>query len=607
MRKQELTALASDIRGFLVDAVSKKGGHLASNLGAVELTLALYSVFDPPKDKLIFDVGHQAYTHKLLSGRMEDFSTLRDFGGLSGFPKMYESPYDAFGTGHSSTSISAGLGMCRARELSGENYHVVSVIGDGSMTGGLAYEALNNVSQLKSNFIIVLNDNEMSISRNVGGMSGFLSTFRSGSGYNRLKSDVKSTLGKIPYIGEGLVEKIGDSKDSLKEIVMPGGMVFENMGITYLGPVDGHDIQAMKQIFRRAKKLDRCVIIHVRTQKGKGYEPAEKRPVYFHGVGPFDKETGKPLKKAAADYSKVFGHFLTEYAEKDPKVVAISAAMTENVGLAGFRKKFPDRFFDVGIAEQHAVTFAAGLAAGGMHPVAAIYSTFLQRAYDEIVHDVCLQDLPVVFAIDRAGIVGRDGETHQGVFDLAYLLSIPNLTVMTPSDAGELMEMLELSLKLQKPAAVRYPRGTAKKKREDAKPVAYGKAEVLSDGKDAALLAFGAMVDECQKAEKILKESGLSVTVVNMRFAKPLDEELVKEMLASYPLVVTAEDGMLSGGAGERIAAIAAGLKDAAQVLSVGVPDTFVPQGEVQELYRLYGMDAEGIAKTVKEALEAAK
>ena len=607
MRKQELTALASDIRGFLVDAVSKKGGHLASNLGAVELTLALYSVFDPPKDKLIFDVGHQAYTHKLLSGRMEDFSTLRDFGGLSGFPKMYESPYDAFGTGHSSTSISAGLGMCRARELSGENYHVVSVIGDGSMTGGLAYEALNNVSQLKSNFIIVLNDNEMSISRNVGGMSGFLSTFRSGSGYNRLKSDVKSTLGKIPYIGEGLVERIGDSKDSLKEIVMPGGMVFENMGITYLGPVDGHDIQAMKQIFRRAKKLDRCVIIHVRTQKGKGYEPAEKRPVYFHGVGPFDKETGKPLKKAAADYSKVFGRFLTEYAEKDPKVVAISAAMTENVGLAGFRKKFPDRFFDVGIAEQHAVTFAAGLAAAGIHPVAAIYSTFLQRAYDEIVHDVCLQDLPVVFAIDRAGIVGRDGETHQGVFDLAYLLSIPNLTVMTPSDAGELMEMLELSLKLQKPAAVRYPRGTAKKKREDAKPVVYGKAEVLSDGKDAALLAFGAMVDECQKAEKILKESGLSVTVVNMRFAKPLDEELIKEMLASYPLVVTAEDGMLSGGAGERIAAIAAGLKDAAQVLSVGVPDTFVPQGEVQELYRLYGMDAEGIAKTVKEALEAAK
>ncbi len=605
MKPQELNALASDIREFLVDAVSKKGGHLASNLGAVELTIALYSVFDPPKDKLIFDVGHQAYTHKLLSGRMEAFSTLRDFGGLSGFPKMHESDCDAFGTGHSSTSISAGLGICRARDLKGEKFHVVSVIGDGSMTGGLAFEALNNVAQMKSNFIIILNDNEMSISKNVGGLSRFLNTFRSGAGYNKLKRGVKSTLGKIPYIGEELVERIADSKDSLKEIMVPEGMVFENMGITYLGPVDGHDIVSMKQLFRRAKKLDRCVIIHVRTKKGKGYPPAERRPVHFHGVGPFDKASGRPLKKKnGPDYSDLFGRFMTSYGETDPRLVAITAAMTENVGLTTFRKRFPERFFDVGIAEQHAVTFAAGLASQGMHPVAAIYSTFLQRAYDEIVHDVCLQNLPVTFAIDRAGIVGKDGETHQGIFDLAYLLSIPNMTVLTPSDGDELTAMLRFALKSGRPAAVRYPRGEALPGRKDAAALEYGKAEVLHTGKDVALLAFGNMLKPATEAAEKLRETGVDATVVNMRFAKPLDLELVSSLTEDHRLIVTLEDGLISGGAGERIAAFIAEKAAGTRVVTVGVPDTYVPQGEPAELYRLYGMDADGIVSRVAEALK---
>ena len=600
MKETELQALAGEIRTFLVDKVSEKGGHLASNLGAVELTLALYAVFDPEKDRLIFDVGHQAYTHKILSGRKDDFDTLRELNGLSGFPKSRESVYDAFDTGHSSTSISAGLGMAQARDLMHENYSVVSIIGDGSMTGGMAYEALNNASQLKSNFIIILNDNDMSISENVGGVRKYLTGIRAGKGYNRVKAEVRSSLSGIPKIGHNLVEHISNTKDSVKELLVPGGMFFENIGITYLGPVDGHNITEMKNILMRAKELDRCVLIHVRTQKGRGYKPAEEHPDVFHGIGPFDKETGEPLGKKGKTYSQVFGSFLAEAAKTDETVCGITAAMSQNLGMQPFETEFPKRFFDVGIAEQHAVTFAAGLAKSGMHPYFAVFSSFLQRGYDQIVHDVCMQDLPVTFAVDRAGIVGHDGETHQGAFDLAYLMPIPNITVMAPKNARELQEMLEFSLKFTHPCAIRYPRGAAYEGLSMYQaPVEYGKAEMLKPGSDVVLLALGSMVETAAEADAQLLSHGIHATVVNMRFAKPWDQELVKELMQTHPLIVTMEDGSIEGGFGSSVARFAAENGFPCKVKCVGIPECFVPQGSTKELKELLKMDAASITDMI--------
>ena len=605
MKPKELQRLSGDIREFLVDKVSQKGGHLASNLGTVELTVALYSVLNLPEDKLIWDVGHQSYTHKILSGRMEEFDTLRDFGGLSGFPKRHESSYDPFDTGHSSTSISAGLGLCCARDLAGEKFHVVSVIGDGSLTGGMAFEALNNASQLRSNFIIILNDNEMSIQRNVGGLSRYLNGIRSGPGYNKLKKKVKETLTGIPNIGEGLVNKIANTKDSIKEIMVPGGMLFENMGISYFGPVDGHNIAGMKKILKRAMNLNRCVIIHVVTKKGKGYLPAERRPGYFHGTGPFDKETGEALiPKTKPDWTDVFAHFMGQEGPKNPQLAGITAAMTNNVGLQVFRKKCPERFFDVGIAEQHAVTFAAGLAAGGMHPVAAVFSSFLQRGYDQIVHDVCLQDLPVTFAVDRAGIVGRDGETHQGAFDIAFMMPIPNMVLMAPKNADEMLEMLKFSVSLNHPSAVRYPRGSACTGfTEYRAPLEYGKAEVMLRGKDIAILALGNMVSEGMKAAEILSGKGYSPTLVNMRFAKPWDRELLDTLTEDHRLFAILEDGVVNGGLGEAVSSYLSEQGKNVSTLLVGIPDTFVQQGSPEELFRFLGMDGESIAEKIVDRL----
>jgi len=607
MSSRELSLLASDIRSYLLEVTGKNGGHLASNLGAVELTLALFSVFSFPEDKVIFDVGHQAYTYKLLSGRAKEMESLRNYGGISGFPKRRESEYDCFDTGHSSTSISAGLGMVLARDLKGEKHRVISVIGDGSMTGGLAYEALNNASRLTSNFIIVLNDNNMSISPNVGGMHRYLTGIRAAKSYNLAKQGVKKTLSLIPRLGARIIRRISDAKDSLKELFVPTGMYFENMGIKYLGPVDGHDVRQMQRVFRKARELNRAVLIHVITTKGKGYAPAEEHPDMFHGVDPFDLVTGRPLTpKKGPNWTDIFENFMAEAGEEHKELVAVTAAMTNNVGLGGFSLKYPGRFFDVGIAEEHAVTFAAGMAAGGMHPVVAVFSSFLQRAYDQIVEDVCLQDLPVTLCIDRAGIVGRDGETHQGEFDIAYLRPVPNLEILAPKDSAEMTEMLRYALNRSHPTAVRYPRGEAYHPLTDhTEPIVSGKAEVLRSGSRAAILAIGNMVRTALCAADLLSEAGLNVTVVNLRFAKPLDEALILGMIPGYELLVTMEDGVVSGGAGDGVAAIleeAEGDKKP-RLLRLGLPDSFVPQGNPDELYRLLGLDAESAAERIRKEL----
>ena len=601
--RKGLKKAAASIRRFLIKKVSKTGGHLSSNLGSVELTIALVRTFDFPKDKIIFDVGHQAYTYKLLTGRKEGFDHLREFGGMSGFPKCAESEYDCFDTGHSSTSVSAGIGMVRARELEHGDHYVVSVIGDGSMTGGEAYEALNNAALLRSNFIIILNDNNMSISGNVGGFRNYLATIRSGKGYNRMKKGVKRSLSGSSF-GNRIIDFIGNAMDSVKELVVPGGMLFENLGITYLGPVDGHDIPAMEKLLKRAKDMDQPVLIHVMTKKGKGYRPAEEMPMKFHGIGPFDPVTGEEKKKCGKTYSDVFGEFALEEASKDPKFVAITAAMGNSVGLLKFSKAYPNRFFDVGIAEQHAVTFAAGLAKAGMHPVVAVFSSFLQRSYDQIVHDVCMQRLPVVFAIDRAGLVGQDGETHQGAFDIAYLSPIPNITVMAAKSGAELKAMLEFAVKLDGPSAVRYPKGCIAKFPEEAEtPVEYGKAEVLREGNEVALIAVGDMVATALEAADLLKESGVTPTVVNLRFVKPLDEALIRKLMETHRLILTVEDGVAIGGVGERIAAMnGAGTYDT-RIVPLGLPDRFIPQGSVPELKRSVGLDAASLKERVLSEL----
>ncbi len=528
LSKEELPVLAEEIREFLIQKISVMGGHLASNLGAVELTMALHLAFELPKDKIIWDVGHQSYTHKILTGRREGFDQLRKFGGMSGFPKRKESACDCFDTGHSSTSISAGLGYAQARQIKGEDYKVISVIGDGALTGGMAFEALNNASRMRSNFMIVLNDNKMSISENVGGLSRHLNFLRTTESYQEIKTGVANSLSKIPVYGERIVEKIRKTKSGIKQLIVPG-MLFENMGIMYLGPVNGHDITGMAKVFREASKYQGPVLIHVLTRKGKGYLPAERHPARFHGAEPFHIETGLPQKKREkANYTDVFSTVMCKLGSRNENVAAVTAAMADGTGLKRFGRQFPDRFFDVGIAEEHAVTFAAGLAAAGLKPVVAVYSSFLQRAYDQILHDVCIQNLPVVFAVDRAGLVGSDGETHQGIFDLSYLSSIPNMTVLAPKNKWELSDMIKFAADFPAPAAIRYPRGEAYDGlKEFREPIVYGKSEMLYKESKIALVAIGSMVKTAAAVREGLHERGYSATLVNARFAKPLDEEML--------------------------------------------------------------------------------
>ena len=601
MSPEALSDLAGEIRKFLIEKISHTGGHLASNLGVVELTIALFRTFDLPKDKIIWDVGHQSYTHKILSGRMQEFDELRQYGGLSGFPKRKESPYDSFDTGHSSTSISAGLGIAQGRDILGEDYKVVSVIGDGALTGGMAYEALNNAARMKKNFIIVLNDNKMSISENVGGMSRYLGGLRTGDGYNDLKKNVVGTLERIPVLGDRMIDRIKRTKNSIKQLFIPG-MLFENMGITYLGPVDGHNIPELCKVLREAQKLDHAVLVHVLTKKGKGYVPAEKNPAAFHGVSPFDIKTGKPLaEKIYPTYTDVFSKKLCQLGETHPELVAVTAAMPDGTGVAAFGKKFPDRFFDVGIAEAHAVTSAAGMAAAGLRPVVAVYSSFLQRGYDQILHDVCIQNLPVIFAVDRAGLVGSDGETHQGIFDYSYLTSIPNMSVAAPKNLWELRAMLDFVMDYKAPFAIRYPRGTAYRGlKEFTKPIEYGKGEMLYEEEDIALLAVGSMVSTGEHVREKLKEEGYSCTLANARFVKPFDKELVDQLAKKHRLIVTMEENVLQGGFGLPVTAYIHEHYPQVKVLNIALPDAYVEHGNVSVLRKGLGIDSDSIISRLK-------
>lgn len=591
--------LAQEIREFLIRSISETGGHLGSNLGAVELTMALHLFLNLPEDKLIWDVGHQSYTHKILTGRRDGFANLRKFGGMSGFPKRKESECDCFDTGHSSTSVSAGLGMVKARDIRGEKNIVVSVIGDGSLTGGMAYEALNNASRLETNFIIVLNDNNMSISENVGGVSKYLNNIRTADMYLDLKEGVyKSLLGKS--YGDRVVTQIRRAKSSFKHLVVPG-MFFEDMGITYLGPVDGHNIQAMVRLLGEARKIRGAVLIHVITQKGKGYAPAERHPARFHGAEPFDIETGIPSKPHnKANYTDIFSTVMCKLGQREEQVVAITAAMPDGTGLKRFRNMYPDRFFDVGIAEEHAVTFAAGLAAGGLKPIVAIYSSFLQRAYDQILHDVCLQNLPVVFAIDRAGLVGSDGETHQGIFDLSYLSSIPNMHIMAPKNKWELSDMMKFAVASGMPMAIRYPRGEAFDGLKDNRaPVEYGKSEAIYEEEDIILFAVGSMVAVALKVRDQLKERGYSCSLTNARFVKPIDEQAIREACREHRLIVTMEENVASGGYGEKVRAYVDETGALSQVLNIAIPDEYVEHGNVELLKREIGIDADSIVTKI--------
>lgn len=597
---EEIAILGEEIRQFLIEKLSKTGGHLASNLGVVELTMAMHTVFDMPQDKIIWDVGHQSYTHKILTGRKDGFDGLRKYGGMSGFPKRAESDCDAFDTGHSSTSISAGLGYVEAREIKGEDYNVVSVIGDGSMTGGMAYEALNNASHLHSNFIIVLNDNNMSISENVGGMSKYLGRIRTGNIYNGFKRGVETALHKFPGTGDKIIDSLRKTKSSIKQLVVPG-MFFEDMGITYLGPVDGHDYEALCMVFEEAKKVEGPVLVHALTIKGKGYLPAEKDPSRFHGTGPFEIETGSALNKPTKDsYTKVFSKVMCDIGRTNPNVVAITAAMSDGTGLSEFKKRYPRRFYDVGIAEAHGVTFAAGLAAGGLKPVFAVYSSFLQRGYDQLIHDVGLQNLPVVFAVDRAGLVGSDGETHQGIFDLSFLSGIPNMTVMSPKNRWELADMLRFAIEMESPVAIRYPRGDAYEGYEEFRSkIIYGKSEVIYDEEDIAILCVGHMFEEAAKTRKILKEAGYGCSLVNARFVKPIDEEMVEKIADEHKLLVTIEENIKIGGYGERVAQLVSDRHMDVKVLTLALPDNYIEHGSVEVLRREVSMDAASMAKRI--------
>lgn len=595
----ECEQLAQEIRDFLIRSLSETGGHLASNLGVVELTIALHRFLHFPEDKLVWDVGHQAYTHKILTGRKEQFATLRKTGGLSGFPKRKESDCDAFDTGHSSTSISAGLGLVQARDLKGENYQVVSVIGDGALTGGMAYEALNNAAELKKNFIIILNDNEMSITRNVGGMSSYLDHIRMAAPYTELKMGVTNALKKIPKVGDGMVDALHKTKSSIKQLVIPG-MLFENMGLTYLGPVDGHDMRQLGKVLQEAKRKQGPVLIHVLTEKGRGYEPAMRHPARFHGAAPYEIETGLPKAKGNPSYTDIFSTVMRKFGDREPDVVAVSAAMVPGTGLKRFGNMFPDRLFDVGIAEEHAVTFAAGLALGGLCPVVAIYSSFLQRAIDQILHDVCMQNLPVVFAVDRAGLVGSDGETHHGCFDLSYLSMMPNMTVMAPKNKWELSDMMKFAIRQNGPVAIRYPRGEAYTGLEEYRaPIEMGKAEVLEKGKEIAILAVGNMVRTAVQVTENLRKKGYEPTLVNMRFVKPLDTELLDIIKEDHSLIVTMEENVKSGGFGEQVMTYYGSRMHGPAVRIVAIEDRFVPHGSVEDLLRQQQMDSDSVTERV--------
>lgn len=609
---ESLPALADEIREEIVCGISKTGGHLASSLGAVDLAVALHYVFNTPKDKIVWDVGHQAYAHKILTGRRDAFKTIRQLGGISGFPKISESVYDAFGTGHSSTSISAAMGMVVARDLKEEGYKVIAIIGDGSLTAGLAFEGLNQAGHLKKDIIVVLNDNEMSISQNVGALSSFLSRKITGRLATRLKKEAESFFMSIPRIGGRLVSLAKRAEDSLIALLTPG-MLFEGLGFHYIGPIDGHNMDELINTFTDAKELKGPILIHALTKKGKGYLPAEKEPIKFHGIGPFEKDTGNSIKPGNQTpvYTDIFGQTLIELAEKNKRIVAITAAMPEGTGLDEFAKRFPDRFFDVGIAEQHAVTFAAGLAKEGLVPVVAIYSTFLQRAYDEILHDAALQNLPMVLAIDRAGIVGADGPTHHGLFDISYLRHIPNMIIMAPKDEEELRHMLKTAIECKRLVAIRYPRGEgygvgSGELGIGSKIISIGKAEVLMKGDDAAIIAIGSTVYPALDAAKRLEKNGVKITVVNARFVKPLDEDVITSIAKNTGMVFTIEENALQGGFGSAVLELLEknGITDC-KVKRIGVPDEFVEHGSQKELRKILGLDAEGIEKAVREMISS--
>jgi 1-deoxy-D-xylulose-5-phosphate synthase len=605
MTEREMDLLSYEIRDFLIEKVSKTGGHLASNLGVVELSIALHKVFNSPYDKIIWDVGHQSYIHKILTGRAHCFDNLRCLGGLSGFPKREESPHDMFDTGHSSNSISAAMGYAASRDLSGEDYSVIAVIGDGALTGGMAYEALNNAGASKSKMIVILNDNEMSISKNSGGMSQHLSRLRTSQAYLEIKKQIKKNLKRIPGVGENIVSGIEHIRDSVKYAIVPGA-IFEELGFKYFGPIDGHDIGDLIEALNLAKMMEEPVLIHAITKKGKGYRNAENNPAKFHGVGPFEPNTGNILNQSETlSYSQVFGNKMVQLGHKNPKVVAITAAMLEATGLKKFATKFPNRVFDACIAEAHAVTFAAGLAASGYKPVVAIYSTFLQRAFDQILIDVCMQKLPVVFAIDRAGNVGADGETHHGVFDLSYLNLMPNITVMAPKDGKELAAMTEYALTLEGPCAIRYPRGDAYDFGMEQDITLDGRSEVLKEGSDLVILAVGKMVETGLEVCKKLQLKGISAGLINVRFVKPLDQETILRATKRYKCVLTMEDNVLEGGFGMKVAALLGEEKITDVKLEmIGWPDQFIQQGSTEELFKLYGLDSDSIAERVCDLLE---
>lgn len=603
---RELEQLASELRHFIIDTVSQNGGHLAPNLGTVELTLALYSIFSFPEDKLVWDVGHQAYTHKILTGRRDAFKTLRKKGGITGFPNRSESVYDAFGVGHASTSISAALGMALARDARGEKNQVIAVIGDGALTGGESFEALNNAGDLGTKLIVILNDNEMSIDANVGAMSEYLSRIRIAPQYARAKRDMGSLLMSIPHIGDKVYKTASHLKDGVRSVLVPGSL-FEEMGFHYIGPIDGHNIGLLEEVLASAKEMEGPVLIHIHTVKGKGYKPAEQAPDKFHGVGCFDPSTGKSAKKAgcAPSYTSVFSKALIELAKDRPDILAITAAMPSGTGLKAFGQAYPKRFFDVGIAEEHAMTLAAGMAAAGMHPVIALYSTFAQRAYDQLIHDVCLQNLPVTLCLDRAGLVGEDGPTHHGVFDLSYLRQMPNMCVMAPKDEEELRHMLATAIAIEGPAAVRYPRGAGLgvPLTDSLETLPVGKAEVLQEEGDIAFLAVGTMVEKAKEAAAILKEEGIEAAVVNMRFIKPLDTELLGEMARTKKLLITAEENVLAGGFGSAVAEYLADHGIEVPLLRFGIPDRFIEQGTRRELLSLCGLQPDEMAERIRERL----
>ncbi len=595
----EMKELAEELRDTIIERVAINGGHLASNLGVIEITIALHKVFDSPKDKFIWDVGHQSYAHKLLTGRAESFSTIRQYGGLSGFPKIEESPHDAFGTGHSSTSISAALGIIEARDQKKEDFKVIAVIGDGAMTAGLAFEGLNHAGHLQKNLIVILNDNEMSISPNVGALSVYLNKIMTGDLYTKFKKETRSILGRIPKVGEPMLRIAEKAEGTVKGFFVPG-MLFEELGFEYVGPVDGHKIEALIETLERFKDFSRPVLIHAITKKGKGYSLAEKNPCLFHGVGPFDIETGCQPASTNPTFSEVFGNCLVNLARADSRIIAITAAMTEGTGLTEFAKAFPKRFYDVGIAEPHAVTFAAGLAVQGLKPVVAIYSTFMQRAYDEIVHDVCIQKLPVIFAIDRGGIVGEDGPTHNGAFDLSYLRHIPNMVIMAPKDENEFQDMLKTAVSYNGPCAIRYPRGRASKipDERDLRILPIGKAEVLKEGKDILIIAIGSSVLPAINASRLLEDAGISACVVNARFAKPLDTDLLGSLAKEIKQVLTVEENTLEGGFGSAVLEYLAELNiEELKIKRLGLPDKFIEHGSQKILRNKFGLDAEGIAK----------